>query len=75
MIINCNGLKGTSRFTEFQTLLNLHNPDIVLGTESKLHNDILTYSVFPSNYTLSIEKTEMQMVVVFFTLLNLIYEL
>ena len=51
MIINCNGLKGTSRFTEFQTLLNLHNPDIVLGTESKLHNDIPTYSVFPSNYT------------------------
>ncbi len=51
MIINCNGLKGTSRFTEFQTLLNLHNPDIVLGTESKLHNDIPTYSVFLSNYT------------------------
>ena len=51
MIINCNGLKSTTRFTEFQTLLNLHNPDIVLGTESKLHNDIPTYSVFPSNYT------------------------
>ena len=51
MIINCNGLKGTSRFTEFQALLDLHNPDVVLGTESKLHNDIPTYSVFPSNYT------------------------
>ena len=32
MIINCNGLKSTSRFTEFQALLDLHDPDFVLGT-------------------------------------------
>ncbi|CAB3995069.1 Hypothetical predicted protein [Paramuricea clavata] len=51
MIINCNGLKGASRFTEFQALLDLHNPDVVLGTESKLHKDIPTCSVFPPNYT------------------------
>ena len=51
MIINCNGLKGTPRFTQLQALLDLHKPDIVLGTESKLDKEIPTYSVFPTNYT------------------------
>ena len=51
MIINCNGLKSTSRFTEFQALLDLHDLDFVLGTESKLQQDISSYSIFPSNYT------------------------
>ena len=51
LIINCNGLKSTSRFTEFQALLDLHDPGIVLGTESKLDEGIPTYSIFPSNYT------------------------
>ena len=36
MIINCNGLKGPSRFSEFQVLLDFHKPDIILGCESKL---------------------------------------
>ena len=51
MIINCNGLKGASRHIEFQALLDLHQPDIVLGCESKLDKDIPTYSVFPQNFT------------------------
>ena len=51
MIINCNGLKSSLRSTEFQALLELHNPDLVLGTESKLQNDIPSSSIFPSNYT------------------------
>lgn len=50
MVINCNGLKSTTRFTEFQALLDLHDPDFVLGTESKLQQDIPSYSIFPSNY-------------------------
>jgi len=45
MIINCNGLKGTPRFTQLQALLDLHKPDILLGTESKLDKEIPTYSV------------------------------
>lgn len=51
MIINCNDLKGASRRIEFQALLDLHQPDIVLGYESKLDKDILTYSVFPQYFT------------------------
>ena len=35
-IINCNGLKGPSRFTEFLVLLDFHKPDIIVGSESKL---------------------------------------
>ena len=42
MKINCNGLKGASRRIEFQALLDLHQPDIVLGCESKLDKDIPT---------------------------------
>jgi len=51
MILNCNGLKGTDHITTFQALLDLHDPDFVLGTESKLCPDISSYSVFPHNYT------------------------
>ena len=52
MILNCNGLKVTDHNTKFQVLLNLHNPDFVLGTESKLGSDISIYSIFPPNYTI-----------------------
>ena len=51
MVINCNGLKGAFRRIEFQALLDLHQSDIVLGCESKLDEDIPTYSVFPQNFT------------------------
>jgi len=51
MIINCNGLKSSKHSTEFKALLELHNPDFVLGTESKLHPGVPTYSIFPPTYT------------------------
>ena len=51
MIINCNGLKSSKHSTEFQALLDLHDPDIVLGTESKLNPDISSYSIFPPSYS------------------------
>ena len=51
MILNCNGLKGSDHIAKFQALLDLHSPDFVLGTESKLRPDILSYSIFPPNYT------------------------
>lgn len=51
MIINCNGLKSLEHSNYFQALLELHDPDFVLGTESKLHPGIPTYSIFPSTYT------------------------
>ena len=40
VIINCNGLKSSKHSAEFQALLEIHDPDIVLGTESKLNTDI-----------------------------------
>ena len=51
MVINCNGLKGTSHCTEFQALLDFHMPEIVLGCNSKLNKAVPTYSVFLPNYT------------------------
>jgi exonuclease III len=52
MIINCNGLKSSSKSTQFQALLDIHVPDFILGTESKLQNIKISYSIFPSNYTI-----------------------
>ena len=51
MILNCKGLKGSDHIAKFQALLDLHNPDFVLGTESKLCPHISSYSIFPPNYT------------------------
>ena len=51
MIINCNGLKSSKHSSEFQALLEIHDPDIVLGAESKLNPDIPSYSIFPSSYS------------------------
>ena len=51
MIINCNSLKGPSRFSEFQVRLDFHKPDIILGCESKLDCEVPTYSVFPPTYS------------------------
>ena len=51
MIVNCNGLKSPSRFSEFQVLLDFHKPDIIFGCESKLDCEVPTYSVFPPTYS------------------------
>ena len=51
MIINCNSLKGPSRFSEFQILLYFHKPNIILGCESKLDCEVPTYSFFPPIYS------------------------
>ena len=51
MIINCNSLKGPSRFSEFQVLVDFHKPDIIFGCETKLDCEVPTYSVFPPTYS------------------------
>ena len=51
MIINCNCLKGPSRFSELQILLDFHKPNIILGCESKLDCEVPTYSFFPPIYS------------------------
>ena len=50
VIANCNGIGGRKLNPEFQSFINHHSPDIMLGCESKLDGEP-TYSVFPSNYT------------------------
>ena len=49
MIINCNGLKSSRKQALFRAALDHHDPDIVLGCEAKIDNDIATYSVFPDS--------------------------
>ena len=43
MSLNCNGLKGSAKRSEFQSYMELHHPDIILECESKLDADIPTY--------------------------------
>lgn len=45
-----NGLKGLTKRSEFHSYIELHQPDITLGCESKLDADIPTYSIFPESY-------------------------
>ena len=48
--LNCNGLKGSAKKLEFHALIDLHQPDVILGCESKLDPTIPSYSVFPNTY-------------------------
>lgn len=48
--LNCNGLKGLTKRAEFHSYIELHQPDIILGCESKVDTDIPTYSIFPESY-------------------------
>ena len=45
--LNCNGLKGPGKVSEFHSLIELHEPDIILGCKSKLDSSIPSYLVFP----------------------------
>ena len=51
MQINCDGLKGIRKRHKFEAEIELHQPDIIFGCESKLDSSIPTYSIFPDNYT------------------------
>ena len=48
--MKCNSIKSTAKNSEFRALLDLHDPDIVTGCESKLDPTVATYSVFPEDY-------------------------
>ena len=47
--INCQSIQSVEKRARFYALLEQHNPDIVVGTESWLHKDILDSEVFPSS--------------------------
>ncbi len=46
--INCRSIKN--KINEFATILEIHQPDVVLGTESWLDDSIPNSLVFPSGY-------------------------
>lgn len=47
--MNCRSLKNKT--SEFQSLVSITQPDIIIGTESWLDGDVLNNEVFPSGYT------------------------
>ncbi|MEW8546063.1 MAG: hypothetical protein AB2693_21280, partial [Candidatus Thiodiazotropha sp.] len=47
--INCQSIQSTEKRARFYTFLDIHKPDIVVGTESWLHKDIPDCEVFPSS--------------------------
>ena len=51
MVINCNSLKSCKKQADFKAAVTNHNPDIILGCESKIDEDIATYSFIQPNYT------------------------
>lgn len=46
--MNCQSVKNKA--IDFQTAIELHNPDIFIGTESWLTEDITSNEIFPPNY-------------------------
>ena len=48
--VNCNSLKSSKKQADLMTLIDNHNPNIILGCESKLSPDIPTYECFPPDF-------------------------
>ena len=48
--IKCNSIKGEDTNLDFHTTIEQHKPDIIFGCESKIDENIPTYSVFPGTY-------------------------
>ena len=49
-MLSCNGLKSIAKKSAFRPLLDVHEPDIVLGCEFKVDSTIPTYNIFPDTY-------------------------
>ena len=49
LCVNCQSLQKAEKQARCYALLEQHDPDIVVGTESRLHKDILDSEVFPSS--------------------------
>jgi exonuclease III len=50
MIINCNSILASDRAAYFKLLTSRHNPDVILGCESKIDDGVTTSQAFPENY-------------------------
>ena len=60
LCINCQSIQSAEKRARFYALLELHKLDIVVGTESWLHKDILDSEVLPSSlgYNLPIRRNK-----------------
>ena len=47
-MVNCNSIQG--KVAELQAVADYVDPDVIIGTESKLGNDVLDSEVFPRGY-------------------------
>jgi hypothetical protein len=47
-VVNCNSIQGKA--SELQAVTNYIDPDVIIGTESKLGKDTLDAEVFPEGY-------------------------
>ena len=52
MFINCDSLRSIDKRAELNCLVNIHNPHIILGQESRLGPDISSSEVFPNGLKL-----------------------
>ena len=50
LTININSIKGEEKNTKFTGLVALEDPDIIIGTESKLDPSMKNAEIFPENY-------------------------
>ena len=51
MEINCNSIMSSERAAIFSAHVNIHDPDVIFGCESKLDQSVPTQSCFPIGYT------------------------
>ena len=58
LVVTCRSLKSITKQTGFAELVELHKPDIIMGTESHLDNTIATSEVFPRDTLISSEMIE-----------------
>lgn len=50
MSINCNSIVSVGKRAEFQSLIQKHQPHVILGQESKLGPEHTNSEIFPKNY-------------------------
>ena len=49
-ILNCRSIRSETKVRDFKMFVREHSPDIIMGTESWLSNDISDAEVFPNGY-------------------------
>ena len=49
-LLNCRSVRSEAKTREFKMFVKEHDPDVIMGTESWLSDDIGDAEVFPTNY-------------------------